>query len=65
MLVLTRRNKELEKNLRVVSRTLETNWQVSLRIVSIPLASKIGSTCDSLSYLNPTYLFFASKMHGK
>ena len=31
----------------------------------MPLASKVGSVSSGVSYLNPTYLFFAMSTHGK
>lgn len=45
--------------------TLATAGQVSLRTVSIPLASNTGSFWSRLSYMYPTYLFLVCNTQGK
>lgn len=50
---------------RLCDLTLLTAEQLSLRTVSIPLASYTGSFWSAVSYINPTYLFFVWSTHGK
>ena len=51
----------LKAHLRDCSRSLVTAGQLSLRTLSMPLASSVGVDCFGDSYIRPTYRFLVCK----